>query len=294
MRLAFVLALVACRGSGDSSVDAPIEPRARVATFNVLRFFDTVCDSGNCSSGDYEVQPTQAYFETRATQIAEAIAKLDADVIALQEVESQACVDALLARLPGMHGVLGEIGDAASVDVVVISKTPLEQVVKHRAANPLTRPDGSTTSFARELLEVHVRVEGVKLVMFAAHFRSKSNDDPGRRLAEAQVSGRIVAARGVAEPDALVVLAGDLNDVPGSPPINALTVDAGLIRVADDLPVAQQATYIFDGRGQSIDHVLLAPTSVEARVPRSSRVWRDGTGWGGSDHAALTSELALR
>jgi hypothetical protein len=29
------------------------------------------------------------------------------------------------------------------------------------------------------------------------------------------------------------------------------------------------------------------------RLPRSSMVWRDGSGWGGSDHAALSSDFLL-
>jgi hypothetical protein len=29
------------------------------------------------------------------------------------------------------------------------------------------------------------------------------------------------------------------------------------------------------------------------RVPFSSQVWRDDRGWGGSDHAALTSEFLV-
>lgn len=105
---------------------------------------------------------------------------------------------------------------------------------------------------------------------------------------------KIVNALAVRELDALVILGGDLNDTPGSPPLDALTVAGGLIRVADDVSPAEQATYIYQGRGQSIDHLLLAPSTVATRVPRSSRVWRDGTsGYGGSDHRALTSDFVL-
>jgi len=291
-----VLAVAACREPADVPIDADDGRDVRVATFNVRRFFDTVCDSGACEGGDYEVQPTQAYFDTRADQLADAIARLGADVVALQEVETQACLDALLARLATAmpYGVLGEIHTAASVDVAVLSKTPIETVIGHRTAEPLTRPDGTTTVFSRELLEVHVHADtGAKVVVFAAHFRSKVNDDPGRRLAEAQVASRVVNTRAVDSPDALVILGGDLNDVPGSPPLDALTVDGGLVRVADDLPPAQQVTYVFNGRGQILDHLLLAPTPAASRVPRSTLVFKDGAGWGGSDHFALTSELRV-
>jgi predicted extracellular nuclease len=266
----------------------------RVATFNVRRFFDTACASGACGGGEFEELPSTTAFEQRATQIADAIRALDADVVSLQELETQPCLDELLARLAGMHGVLGEIGTTASVDVAVISRTPIELVATHRANEVLSLPDGSVTQFSRELLEVHVRSSGgVPVVTFAAHFKSKANDEPARRLAEARHTRRIVDELAVREPASVIVLAGDLNDTPGSPPLEALTADGGLVRAAADLSEPAQATYIFDGRGQAIDHLLIAPGGDALRVPRSSRVWRDGTGWGGSDHAALTTDFAL-
>jgi predicted extracellular nuclease len=288
MKLLPLLAIVAaCRTPREEPVTVDATPTLRVATFNVRRFFDTVCESGTCESEDYEAQPSAAFFEQRATQIASAIRALDANVIALQEIETQACLDALLARLPELHGVLGEISTVASVDVAVLAKAPIDRVVRHRENEPLLLPDGTTTTFSRELLEVHAG--GV--IMFAAHFKAKSNDDPPRRLAEAQVSRRIALEAAARSPDAVVLLAGDLNDTPGSPPLDALLSDGGLIRLADDLPLSAQSTYYFQGSGQAIDHLLLAPNAAARRVPRSSRAWRDGTGWGGSDHAALSSEL---
>jgi predicted extracellular nuclease len=295
--LATAIGGMACRDlPPDVSPDAEVGTRVRLATFNVRRFFDTVCDSGACGPDDYEVLPSPDAFAARADQLAAAIAGLDADVIALEEVETQACLDALLARLGDVmpNGVLGEIGSAASVDVAVLSKTAIDEVVRHRAAHPLALPSGAVTTFSRELLEVHTRAaNGAEVVLFAAHFKSKSNDQPDRRLAEAQVSSEIVNAVASARPGVLVVLGGDLNDTPGSPPLNALTVDGGLVRVADDLPIAGQGTYTYGSSSQAIDHLLLAPGVAAMRVPRSSRVWRDGRGWGGSDHAALTSEFLV-
>lgn len=282
-----LLLLAACRdvpAVPDAPMrDAPAQ-KLRVATYNVRRFFDTVCASTTCGNGAYEELPTQAQFDARADEIAAAIRAMDPDAIALEEVETQACLDALLARLPDYHGVLGETGLPASVDVAVLSKRPIDQVTLHRATANLIEPDGTHTTFSRELLEVQLG----DLVFFAAHFKSKADDDPARRLAEATATMQIVSARAAASPDSLVVLGGDLNDTPGSPPLQALS---GLIRLADDL--TEQATYVFSGSSEAIDHLLLAPNRASARVPMSSKIWVDAhaNGYGGSDHRALTSEL---
>ncbi len=295
--LVVLLALGACRDVPPTiEVDAQVGTPMRVATFNVRRLFDTVCDSGLCGPDDYEALATPEELDARAMQLADAIRALDTDVISLQEIETQPCLDALLARLADTmpYGVLGEIGTTASVDVAVLSKRPLDLVIGHRASEPLALPDGSTTSFSRELLEVHTRSpNGVEVILFAVHFKSKSGDEPARRLAEAQVSARVVNEVAARTPAAIVMLACDLNDTPGSPTLVALTTEGGLIRLADDLVPAAQATYFYAGQGQSIDHILLAPGHASARVTRSSRAWRGTGGWGGSDHSALTTELRV-
>jgi predicted extracellular nuclease len=284
---------------GGADPDAGVTPvQVRVATYNVHLFFDTVCASGNCTSTSFEQASTQQAFDARAAELAAAITRLEADVVLLEEVETQACLDALTQRLAGVmpYGALGEIGTAGSVDVAIVSRTPLFGVVGHRNLTRLERPDGSRTNFSREFLEAHTRVSnGSEVVAFAAHFRSKSSpDDPGRRLAEAQVARQVVQGVAATLPDALVVMGGDLNDTPGSPPIDALTLDGGLLRAAADLPVADQYTYIYNGQGEAIDHLFLAETRGARLLPRSAKVWKDGRGFAGSDHAALSANFELR
>lgn len=276
--------------------DAGPPPRVRLGTFNLRLYFDTVCQSGQCGSADFEVQRTQAAFDTRTNQLASAITALNADLVALQEVENQDCLNALLTRLPAMpYGALGEIGTPGSVDVAIVSKYPIDQVIPHRMTVNLVRPDGSLTSFSRELLEVDTHLPGGQPVfLFAAHFRSKVSDDPGRRYAEAAASRRIVETRAMQRPDALIVLGGDLNDTPDSAPLQAMTADAGLVRVAADIPLADQYTYFFNGTGQAIDHLLQAKTQLGVVVARSALTWGPSNGYAGSDHQALTADFEMR
>ena len=88
-------------------------------------------------------------------------------------------------------------------------------------------------------------------------------------------------------------MAGDLNDFPGSPALEALTANGGLLRVAADLPAADQNTYVFNGRGEAIDHILQAVTPGGKAVPRSAVVWKESRGFAGSDHFALSADFDL-
>lgn len=273
----------------------------RVATFNVHRFFDTVCDSGHCEPGDYEELPTQTEFELRADEISTAIEGLDAHIVLLQELETDVCLNALQTRLSDRYSVavLGEIGSTASVDVAVFAEGELVEVRTHRDT-PIENPGGGTTTFAREFLEVHLLVQSTSdesqqayLIVFSAHFRSKVDDDPDRRLAEAMAAQEIVLASAHEHPEALIILGGDLNDTPGSLAIQAIEGEGELLRVASELPDDDAATYFYSGEGMSIDHLFVAQTASGAYIEGSAMVFRDraGAGYAGSDHGALRASF---
>lgn len=265
--------------------------RLRVATYNVHRFFDPTCDSGRCAAGDYEQLPSPEAFAQRAGEIARAIERLDADVVLLQEVETAASLRAISERLgPGWPtAVLGEIGTPASVDVAVVSRDPLRAVRTHRD-RALQRPDGTRTVFSRELLEVELEHAGHAVIAFAAHLRSMVDDDPGRRLAEAQTAREIVGARALERPEALLLLGGDLNDVPGSATLAALESDGALERATAGRSDEAIATYLFHGAALALDHVYRARDGAGALVAAEVEVRWDAQparGYGGSDHASL-------
>lgn len=276
-------------GAPDADADPGIPARGaiRVATFNVHRLFDTACDSGNCAGGDFEEVVTQAELDQRLAELAASIVKLDADVVALQEIENAVVFDALRSRLSGyVTAELGETGAPASMDVAILSRGVATEIRRHRD-EPLTRPDGSATTFSRELLEARLTIEERRVFFFAAHFRSKVDDDPGRRFAEANKTREIMTAASAEDPTALVVLGGDLNDEPGSDPIRALEGDGALVRVAQDLPPAAQATFARDGLALTLDHVFVTKNGAARYVPRSASVVPDL----GSDHSALRADF---
>ncbi len=284
--------------SDDSATSTAVDPEnVTIATFNVRLFFDTTCDSGKCDGDDFEEVATPTSFEQRADQLAAAIVEVDADILLLQEIENQNCIDALAERLPRYTSVhLGEQGYPASLDTAVLATLPAMAVFSHQDEK-FPHPDGGQTSFTRDLLEVHFDLEGARIIVFAAHFRSKVFDDPGRRLAEGQRAGEWLDTRAAEYPEALIVLGGDLNDTPGSPPLEALEAAAEVDRIADELD--DDSTYVYSGKSQAIDHLYMATTEAGDHVPGSSIIFRvtspsGWSGWGGSDHAALRSSFAVR
>jgi len=284
--------------SDDSATSTAVDPEnVSIATFNVRLFFDTTCDSGKCNGGDFEEVATPTSFEERADELAAAILDVDADILLLQEIENQNCINALAERLPHYTSVhLGEQGYPASLDTAVFATLPAMAVFSHQS-DKFPHPEGGLTSFTRDLLEVHFDLGGARIIVFAAHFRSKVFDDPGRRLAEGQRAGEWLAIRATEHPNALIVLGGDLNDTPGSPPLTALETAAEVDRIAAELD--DDSTYVYSGKSQAIDHLYMATTDAGSHVADSSVIFRVTTGggwsgWGGSDHAALRSSFAIR
>lgn len=290
---------------GEGGVPPGPEPRpngiVRVATFNVHLFFDTKCDTGKCTASDFEKQNSPSTFASEVDRIAKAIEKLDADVIALEEIENDVCLDALVDKLTA-DGFgypvkkLGESGPSGSVDVGIIARGDLVTVKTHKDTPiPRIAPESGNTYFTRELLEMHLKFGQNEMVVFAAHFRSQRDDDPGRRLAEATAARTIITAAAKAKPQAFVLLAGDLNDVPGSDTLKALESGGGLVRLLSDYPTDKQGTFTFQGKAEAIDHLYAGKEQAARYVGGTSIVVRDAAvgGLGGSDHAAVRADIKM-
>lgn len=279
------------------AVDVFEAPRARIVTLNVRRLFDRTCDSGRCDNDDFEQVPSQQEYELRLQRIADELAVLDADVVLLQEVENAIVLDDLRQRMDPAYnvGVIGETNFDASLDVAVVSRGELVETKTYRDSRRLQLPDGRTSEFAREFLQVHLEIADEDLIVFSAHFKSKSNDDPERRLAEAQEAREIVDEVAAANPNALVVLGGDLNDTPGSPPLDALTANGGLDRAGSEQSADQMWTYSYRGNEQAIDHLLFAPTEGGTYLNSTAMSVRDPVSgsFADSDHAALKADFEL-
>ncbi len=271
------------------------QKRIRIGTYNVKRFFNTTCDSGHCGEDEWEPLVSAAAYNDRLTAISGALSIINADIMLLQEIETRGCAEDLSNWLEPRYPVvvLGETGYDASLDVAVLSGGELVSVIDH-GDESLPLSGGGSTTFLREFPEVHLDFDGTRVIVFPAHFKSKASDDPAQRLAEAQGAYRIVSAVAGRYPHALVVMGGDLNDTPGSPPLAALETGDALKRVADELTQDRDATYSYRGDPQAIDHLFWGQQAGGAYIAGSAQVVKDGQIYlGDSDHAALRADFFL-
>ncbi len=198
----------------------------RVATFNVENLFarwkfNADVDPDEANKRGWIVE--EAFFaelgEDSKEITGKAIEEIDADVIAMQEVEG---VDTLkkfrtdfldgLSAYPYVAGIDGN--DRRLIDVVVLSKRPIVRVRSHQH---LRDTNGSGRElFSRDCLEVDVDVEGTTLTLFVNHLKSMIRTrEETREKRERQAAGvkDLVEKRFGPNPGAenFIVL-GDMND----------------------------------------------------------------------------------
>jgi endonuclease/exonuclease/phosphatase family metal-dependent hydrolase len=238
----------------------------RVAAWNVHDLFDEV--DRTASPGERDTVLSPADVEAKLAGIGRVLARIDADVVVLEEVETEP----LLARLPA--GPLAGMGyvahlrdgfDPRGIDVGILSRVPLTTYVHHLAERGA---DGSHL-WSRDCVEVHLDVGGRRVVLLGNHLVSRLDPaaDP-RRTAQAQRLREIVDALGASDPAALQVILGDLNDVPDSAALTPLLADGALADLGAALPPADSWTWSGGGAKERIDYALVPrrEASAAARV----------------------------
>lgn len=185
----------------------------RIGTYNVLNLFDEFDDPYRTD----EVMETKPREEL--LKLAARIRMLDADVLALQEVENREYLERFVrALLPDMgyeHVVLFEGNNNRGIDCAVLSRLPVGPVTSHRHLR-FAGPDGKTHRFLRDLLKV--RIEGPakqNFDLFVVHLKSKyggAEASEPLRQAEATQLRRIVDQMFVVDKEARFVVCGDFND----------------------------------------------------------------------------------
>jgi endonuclease/exonuclease/phosphatase family metal-dependent hydrolase len=290
-------------GEPTSGEPTPGEPaagtksRLRVATFNVWNLLDAHDDPYSSDERTAAKPPRQQ------RQLAEALRTLDADVVALQEVESSGVLRAFLTDyLPDLgydEHALVEGNDPRGIDVALVSRWPLGRVTSH-AALRWEDKRGHDGRFTRDLLCVEVLPEaGTPFEVWGVHLRSNGEDPQAAQLvrtAEARAVRHLLEQRLQREPRARILLAGDFNEPLDGPALRVL-LDPDRPRLAClglDIRPAERVTYTRPNYRSMIDFLLASPAMAEDYCPGSCRIQASPPGGNGSDHLPVVAEFRAR
>jgi endonuclease/exonuclease/phosphatase family metal-dependent hydrolase len=202
--------------------------------------------------------------------IAEEISTMQADVIALQEVDvgtrRSGFVDepAVLAKTLGLHFVFAASikWDEGDYGLAVLSRWPLTGVERYRL-------DASSAIEPRIVLEATICPEGRPLRLFNHHADG---------WAGSRESG-FSQLRGILHPVMAIgfLVFGDFNEQPDGAGVRAM-IESGLVDLGADLGAR------VEGR-RRIDYLLAGP--ILARRSSSARVWPTDK----SDHHAMVADI---
>ncbi|MEM6792709.1 MAG: endonuclease/exonuclease/phosphatase family protein [Acidobacteriota bacterium] len=134
-------------------------------------------------------------------------------------------------------------------------------------------------SGTRKPLVGHFRLGGRDVWVVNLHFRSKGGDDrvfgsirPPRRRSEAQrtlqaaVTRRFVEEVLEAQPEAWIVVLGDMNEHVERPPMRVLA-GSHLVNLTARLPAEERYSFVYRGGAQELDHILVSRALESAAAP---------------------------
>jgi predicted extracellular nuclease len=278
----------------------PVSKRANawgdtvITTFNLENLFDLVHTPGKNDIGTGGADTPEA-LDVRLTKLALAIQVELAlpEILIVQEVDDRALLQVLGNRVNRAAGTCYtatafETSDERGLDVGFLwdaQRVTLDEALQ--LDDPLV--PGVRAAFGpqspspgREPLVGRFVIKGQELTIIGNHFKSARGDDPTddaslpfmprsalQRKAQARVVRTFVNRLLEANPQALVLVAGDLNDLPGGQPgegaDHPLAILEGapgeipltnLVRlVREDAPF----TFITYDKPQLLDHLLVSP-----------------------------------
>lgn len=219
----------------------------RVVTWNVHDLFDASDDAATLDD-----VPTSLQVDEKLDFLAVVLNRIGADLAVLEEVENRPLLQRLADRTDYQHVYLIEAHDSSGIDVGVLSLAPLDHYVSYLGER---NPDGQYT-WSRDCVEAYLTLACHTVVVQGNHFISptSSGAEP-RRTAQAEAARAHADEVAAADPTALVIVAGDLNDEPDSPALAPLLVDGVYNDVGAGL--ASSWTYQYSGDTARIDYILV-------------------------------------
>ena len=263
----------------------------RLAAFNVENLFDDKDDPK--LSGDYDDIKMKT-DTTRLQNLAAAIKALDADVLALEEVESEECLrwfrDQYLKDLGYEHLASREVGYYRGVEQSVLSRFPIVDVKTYAdmkvasAASRLPKdpaerkrqkwadPDETEGNGGFQRSPLHAKIQlpdGSALDLFVVHFKAGGKKFAHQRELEALSTVNLVDAVRAKDKDAQIAVVGDFNAQPTDMTAKALRDKSlgGLISAYELRPGASKGDGDAEGGSKSDRRKYLTHSFVPEDKP---------------------------
>ncbi|MDD5716318.1 MAG: endonuclease/exonuclease/phosphatase family protein [Sulfuricurvum sp.] len=280
MRILWLLALI-------MSLLGGVE--VKIATYNVENLFDMNNDGTEYEeyipNGDWGWN--EAMYRTKLRNTASVIRGIGADIIGLQEIESETALKDLKAEL-NRQGLYYRYyvfarGKNSSVNTALLSRYPIESGLRH--------PVSHSRKY-RDILEAKINIDGKFLRVFVNHWKSKSGPESERILSAKRLQYRLNELA----PNEPFILIGDfnshfeeyktfiksrkLNDTDGVTGINTVlkTIDEGgnpvtylalkkndghLYNLWYELDSQKRWSHQYKGQGEGLDNIIISPALAD-------------------------------
>lgn len=247
----------------------------RLANYNVENLFDDVDDPA--LSGRYE-DKDMTKPEAHLRAMAEALRRLDADIVALQEIESLEALlwfrDRWIPDLGYQHVASIDAGDERGIEQSILSRYPITRAVNWprkplAGVHPDNAPDatpGEPLVLHRSPLVVDVTITGntpdgapedqTTLTLFVVHHKAGARSAYWREAEAAKVL-ELAKAEQAANPGRPIAILGDFNAMPSQAAFQTY-LTGGFIDLFADRDESDPA-WITHESGRVIDGILGNP-----------------------------------
>lgn len=263
----------------------------KIASYNVENLFDM-----NHDGNEYEEYIpngswgwTDEMYRTKLRNTATVIQGIGADIIGLQEIESETALKALKTQLKrqGLYYryYVFARGKNSSVNTALLSRYPIQSAYTHPV---------SYSREYRDILEAKINIEGKLLHVFVNHWKSKSGPESMRILSAKRLLLRLKELT----PDEPFVLVGDFNshyeeyrtflrsrrhnDTEGITGINHIlqTIDndgnpvtyaslknngGHLYNLWYEISEEKRWSHQYKGRGEGLDNIIISPALADGQ-----------------------------
>ena len=190
-----------------------IPEKITVISWNVCNLFDST-DNGT-EYAEYDPSGDEWNRELYLLRLNNTASVLNSverrDIILLQEIENlkvaENLTEGILKKDKLKYTAAAEKGDSA-VTTAILSRFPVKNIKNHAL-------ESSDSSFLRPVFEAQIKIGDSNLYIFNNHWKSKlggAENTEKERILAASVISRRVSEILAAEPDADIIIAGDLNE----------------------------------------------------------------------------------